>query len=208
MRTKKVDVKDKNLLVVGPLYNKLEKLYAIEPLVKDNSIVVLLGDICFPYEKYSDVPSRIEQMKLFMEGKDAHYVLGDKDLVYMQKTFAAHADTHDWLAVQPLAVRFVFENQTSALVVHGGILPRHTTWGEISDDLEISFITNVPTINKPWHRVYNGRFGYVLSSHPATKENEAVKYEHSISLDTNAHETDKVAVQEFTEKGLGETFYI
>lgn len=208
MRTKKVDVKDKNLLVVGPLYNKLEKLYAIGPLVKDNSIVVLLGDICFPYEKYSEVPSRIEQVKLFMEGKDAHYVLGDKDLVYMQKTFATHADTHDWLAVQPLAVRFVFENQTSALVTHGGILPRHTTWGEISDDLEIAFITNVPTINKPWHRVYNGRFGYVLSSHPATKENEAVKYEHSISLDTNAHETDKVVVQEFTEKGLGETFYI
>lgn len=208
MRTKKIDVKNKSLLVVGPLYDKLDKLYALNTLITKDHIVVFLGDICYPYKTYSDVPSRINIIKTFLENKDAHYVLGDKDLVYMQKTFASNADTSDWLALQPTAIRFMFENQTSALVVHGGILPRHTTWREITDDLEISFINNIPTINKPWHKIYNGRFGYVLSSHPASKDKLVEKHNNSISLDTEAYETDKVAVQEFNEKGLGQTFYI
>lgn len=208
MRTKKIDVKNKSLLVVGPIYNKLDKLFQLQNMIDENKIVVLLGDVCYPYDKYSDVPPRINTIKTFLEGKDGHYILGDKDLIYMQKTFAAHADITDWLSNQPTAVRFVFQNQTSALIVHGGILPRHTTWGEINDDLEISFITNIPSINKPWQKVYNGRFGYVLSSHPSNKENTVEKYAHAISLDSNAHETDKLIVQEFNEKGLGQTFYI
>lgn len=208
MRTKKIDIKNKSLLVVGPLYNKLDKLYALTQLLSEDKVIVFIGDICFPYEKYSDIPPRINVIREFIEGKDAHYILGDKDLTYMQKTFSSNVEGHDWLALQPVAVRFMFENQSSALILHGGILPTHTTWGELTDDLEISFITNVPSIKKPWHKLYNGRFGYVISSHPANSENNVENYKHSTSLDTNAHQTDKVAVQEFTEKGLGQTFYI
>lgn len=208
MRTNKIDVKDKSLLVVGPLYNKMDKLFALTPLIKEDSIVVFLGDIAYPFNKFSDVPPRIETIKTFMEGKDCHYVLGDKDLIYMQKTFSSSADTHEWLSKQSTAIRFMFDNGTSVLAVHGGILPRHTTWGEVNSDLEISFITEVTSIKKSWHKLYNGRFGYVVSSHLANKDNKVEIHKHSISLDTNAHESDVVAVQEFTKNGLGQTFYI
>lgn len=208
MRSEKFDIKDKTLLVVGPLYNQMDKLYALRPMIKENHIVVFLGDICFPYQKFSEVVPRVHTIKEFMTGITAHYVLGDKDLLYMRKTINSHTDTHDWLGQQNLAIRFVFPNNTSALIVHGGILPKHTTWSEINNDVEVAFISNLPQIKKSWHNSYNGRFGYVLSSHPAAKDNEVEKSKHSISLDTNAHESGKLAVQEFTEKGLGETIYI
>lgn len=208
MKTKKIDAGPKTLLVISPLYDKLDKLLILESMIKDNHIIVLLGDSCFPYTKHNEVPPRINQIKLFMENKDAHYVLGDKDLIFMQKTALTHEDNFQWLGEQPSAIRFMFDNQTSALIVHGGILPKHTTWGELNTDLEVSFIKNIPNSNKNWHEIYNGRFGYCLSSHPANQENMIQKYNHSVSLDTSAHETDRVAVQEFSEKGLGQTFYI
>lgn len=208
MRSKKIDVKNKSLLVVSPLYNKTDKLYAINSLINENRTIAFLGDTCHPYDKFSEVPPRINQIREFMEGKDAHYVLGDKDLTYAQKTFSTHVDNREWLALQQGIIKFVFQNQTSALVLHGGILPRHTTWSELVNDMEVVFIANNPSVNKPWHKQYNGRFGYVLSAHGATNPGEVEMFNHSIALDTLAYESNKVAVQEFTENGLGETFYV
>lgn len=207
MRTKKVDIKNKTLMVVGPLYNKLDKLSALENLLDDSKVLVFLGDTCFPYEKHSDIAPRIDKIKSFMESKDAHYILGDKDLIYMEKTFNS-TNYNSWLSFQHTAIRFMFDNQVSVMVLHGGILPQHTTWDEVSGDLEIAFISNFKQINKPWHTSYNGRFGYILSSHPANKNKDIEKYTHSISLDTDAYETDKVAVQEYSKNGLGKTHWI
>jgi hypothetical protein len=208
MKSEKIEAKDKTLLVVSPLYNKMDKLYPLNNLITEKHIVIFLGDICFPFERYSDIPQRVNAMTLFMEGKNCFYIIGDKDFTYMKKALNTHADACDWLGAQHLAVRFTFENNTSALIVHGGVLPKHTTWSEVNNDIEVSFIADLPEVKKPWHCAYNGRFGYILSAHTALEDNLKQKYKHSISLDTKAFESNIIAVQEFSANGVGETIYI
>lgn len=208
MRSKKIDLKDSNLLIVGPLYNKTNKLSQLEQMIKSNHTVIFMGDTCFPYEKFSEVSSRLNEIKSFMENKNAHYILGDKDLLYMNKTFSTDAENHKWIISQQVAIRCMFDNQTSVLLTHGGIWPKHTTWDELTRDFEIAFISNLPEVKQPWHKGYNGRFGYVISAHPGNKSYEVQKFNHSMALDTDAYESDKVAVVEYGPNGLVEINYI
>lgn len=83
------------------------------------------------------------------------------------------------------------------------MLPKHKSVEDLNNDLEISFVND----NK-WHKKYKGQLGYIVTSHPSSSDNKVKIYNHSISLDTKCHETDILAVQEITNKGLGQTFYL
>lgn len=191
------------LFIVGPIYNKIDKLPLIEKFAEGRTII-FLGDISYPNESYGKTSERIGQLRSFCDERRALYVIGDKDLVYMKRIVNSHADTYDWLGQQKKVFRFSFANNTNLVVVHGGILPTHKTWQEIQTDPEAVFLNKID--GKPWQESYDGRFGYVISSHPTTKE---VKfYNNCLSLDTECFESDKLATQVFGPNGAGETFYL
>jgi hypothetical protein len=204
------DINDERLLIVGPLYDRLEKLTSLKQICQPNDILVFLGDTCYPYKNTTEVVKRLNELTTFFEGKTSYYLLGEKDLLFKSQIKTAHSDAYDWLHYKLLGVRFIYNNQSSVLMIHGGILPKHRKLSDLNNDPEVSFITETgEEIN--WHKKYDGRFGYVISSHPASKEAEGAKvghYKYSSSLDTLCYESGILAVQEFTCKGLGQTFYL
>ncbi len=200
---KTLEMGNSELFVVGPIYNKIDKLPLIEKFAEDKTIV-FLGDVSYPNDSFGKISERIGLLRSFCDAKRCFYVLGDKDLLYMKQIVNSHADTHDWLSQQKKALRFSFANNTNLVIVHGGILPSHKDWKELQTDPESSFVTNFN--EKPWQESYDGRFGYVISSHPVHEE---VKfYNNSLSLDTLCHESDKLATQIFGPKGAGQTIYL
>lgn len=139
-----------------------------------------------------------------METYKSFYILGDKDLLLMKDIYTTHADTYDWLNQQSVAIRFTYANNSNVMVLHGGITPKHKTLKDLNSDLELSFVNNnLPESKTTWHKNYDGRFGYVISSHPANKKLKPELYNFSMSLETK---DDSLIVQEFNEMGLGETF--
>lgn len=208
MQIRNIQLKNQRLLIVGPIYNRTDKLAALEKFYNPGDILVFIGDIAYPYKYFSDVTKRIHELQGFAEGKKFFYILGDKDLLFMKQTYTSHADTYDWFNQQTIAIRFTFENNSSVLVLHGGIMMKHKILEELNGDLELSFVNNLPDSKKNWHKNYDGRFGYVVSSHPANKKNKPEMYNYSSSLDTNCHESNILVVQELNDKGVVETFEI
>ncbi len=171
-------------------------------------MVVLLGDIGHPCVTFNDVSDRLKEVRGFMENKKAFYILGDKDLLYMKKTYGSNADTHDWFSLQRKALRFSFSNNSAVLVVHGGILPTHKTWNEVQVDNESAFVSYLIDTETTWHHSYDGRFGYIASSHTYPGDPTVRIYNHSISLDTECYKTDVLAAQIIGPNGLCETLYV
>jgi UDP-2,3-diacylglucosamine pyrophosphatase LpxH len=201
MKIRKIKLQEERILVVGPIYDKIDKLYAINDLCQKDDIVVFLGDIAHPYQNTIDIMKRITTLMTFCEGKNTHYILGDYDFIFKNKASSSNLDACDWFARQLLGVRFTYANDTNILVIHGGILAKHKKLEDLEQDPEISFVKN-------WHTKYDGRFGYVVASHPAAKNNKIKTYNYSASLDTLCYESNVLAVQAINNKGLGETFYI
>lgn len=203
LKIQNFNINEERILIIGPIYDRTEKLFALNLLCKPNDILVFLGDVCYPYKNTAEVVKRLNELTTFFEGKKSYYVLGDHDLVFKSQVASSNADAYDWLDYKMLGVRFTFKNNTNLLVIHGGILPKHKKMSDLDDDPEISFVTETGD-KKNWHKIYNGRFGYVVSSHPPTKDNQIKTYKYSTSIDTK----DVLAVQEFTKTGLGQTFYL
>lgn len=203
-----IELKDKTVLAVGPINDQMDKLILLDKLYDSKKVLVFMGDLCFPFNKTEEVITRLREFQNFVEGKNYFYVMGDKDLIFMKKIYSSHHDTYRWLATQPKFVRFMFPNNTALLMLHGGILSKHKALKDIATDLEASFVNGDPNSPDNWHKAYQGQFGYVLASHPATSDNTVKIYKYSASLDTNCHSSKVLAVQEFTKDGLAETIYI
>jgi len=207
MIEKTLELGSRELLVVGPIYDKVEKLPLLSKLVQDK-LVIFLGDACYPYKSIPEAVARLNELRSFIEENKALYLLGDKDLVFMKKICNSNVDTYDWLSSQRKALRFSFNNGSNVLLIHGGILPRHSTWNQAQTDTESAFVSQNKETGKNWHEEYDGRFGYAISSHTYPVSSEVKTFNHSASLDTNCYETDKLAVQTFGPSGLCETLYI
>ncbi len=204
---KTLEIGNQELLVIGPLYNKVDKLPLLEKHAKGR-LVVFLGDIGYPCVTFNDVSERLKAVRGFIDGKRAFYILGDKDLSYMKKVYGSNADTYDWMSLQRKALRFSFANNSNVLVVHGGVLPTHKTWNEVQNDVESAFVSYLKDTETTWHHSYDGRFGYVISSHTYAGDPTVKIYNHSMSLDTECHQTDILAAQIVGPDGLGETLYV
>lgn len=208
MQTRNVKLSSQRLLVVGPIRKQIDKLIAVEKIYQPKDIVVFIGDISDPSSPalMAQVTNRLHQLQIFMEGKQSYYILGDKDLLLMKSIYTSHADTYDWFNQQSIAIRFNYANNSNIMVLHGGITSKHKTLEDLNNDLELSFVNNIlPESKGTWHKNYDGRFGYIISSHPVNKKNKPELYNFSMSLETA---TDTLIIQEFNDKGLGETFQI
>lgn len=136
----------------------------------------------------------------------------------------------EWMDKQQLALTFKFANNTYLTVVHGGVLPLHT-WDDIFSDIEVCYIRNVDekgkTIKKvwkkidgkdalvpeksgglPWHRLYDGRFGYIASGHDAQRDGVPKFYNYSCNLDTAVYDTGILTAQIFSENGREELIMV
>lgn len=208
MKTRNVQLNSQRLLVVGPIYNRTDKLFLLDKLCKPDDRIVFLGDVSLPYKSKSEVTKRIQEIQAFSESHKSFYVLGDEDLLFMKDSYVSHADAYDWFNQQSITIRFTYKNNSNVMVVHGGIPTKNKTLESLDNDLELIFESKSSNAKKKWHKTYDGRFGYVVSSHPPVQSDKAEIHNHSMSLDSQCHTKEVLLVQEVNDKGLGETFSI
>ncbi len=135
-----------------------------------------------------------------------------------------------WWKERPLSYTFEFHNGSLVTVVHAGVTPS-MTWDDLENNSEVCYVRDVDAQGmiplkwiteddkkvliksreggKPWHEVYDGRFGYIVSGHAAIKTGIPKFYNFSCNIDSACYETGILSCQIFTEDGkLGELIQV
>lgn len=198
-----IDVGENNVIIVAPIYNKIDKLAKIENFISKNTILILNGDVCYPYENIQEIENRISVLDAFIKKYSAHYLIGNKDLLYLSNN-KYNNFIKKWVDRQKLTLTIKFNNNTTTTILHGGITKSMKSFDDLNT-LEVCFVDKID--NKLWHEYYNGRFGDIISSNP--NSNEGIKFfNHSISLDNLSYETDKLYIIEYDKYAQLKYYYV
>jgi hypothetical protein len=149
------------VLVVGPIYNKLDKLNEIQKLLPEFDQVVINGILALGDYSYSineKVLTRLDE--LLATGKVVCN-MGGADLL-----FASKLDPLDprekWISSKPNVVLIDFGGSFQCIVVGGGIPSHITSLDQLMDNVEVSFAPHP-------HQTYSGGLGYVICNTPLTQ---------------------------------------
>lgn len=175
-----------NVLIIGSVYDKIEKLR--EKVDKDNYDLILLnGNICFPSDDISSIKERIDIVNEIISHK-VIYISGRKDFESINSLNEEFITS--WVLSNPNVVFLHFKNGSKIIVMDGGIHP-NMNLKEIQNSVEISFVSKINGI--PWHKYYNGRFGYIISNKP--EENDVNYYGYSAQIGTEYDSNKTFAVE-------------
>lgn len=155
----------KNVLVVGPIYNRLDKLDELEKILSDFDYVVINDNISFGSENYYSVESSINRRNDLLSTGKVVYNVGGADLIYAGKLDIldpVQSKIEKWIRARPNVVLIDFNGSFQCLVVDGGIPSHITTQEQLTDNIEVSFAPHS-------HETYSGGLGYVICNSPLTK---------------------------------------
>jgi hypothetical protein len=191
----------KKILVIGPIYDKIGKLSAIETIAPKYDWLVFNGGICFPDEEQA-AKSRIDQMRQFISMHNAIYIAGRTDYLFANKT--KDKEMSGWIFSCPNVGIFEFPTRF-LLVMDGGIPNNIQSRNQLYDNLEASFVSKIDDL--PWHELYNGCVGYVIANNPLTTGIPQY-YSHSMRLGNFYNSSSKIYAQEADEIGLKQIILI
>lgn len=164
------------ILVVGPLYDKIEKLAKLEEIALEYDWIIFNSGLLYPSHDLDQVKERIEKLREFIVKYKAAYLVGRTDYTLMAQT--RDKDIEHWVNGS-YNVAFADFTSRGVVILDGGIPESVSKRGELFTNLEISFVSQIN--GKPWHDSYNGRVGYVISNNPM-QEHIPVYYKHSMQL--------------------------
>jgi len=126
-----------------------------------------------------------------------------------------------WWSNQPFVISFEFPLGNVVTVLHAGVTPK-MTGVSLKNDIEVVYVRDVDENGKmipliwndsrtvlapaksggqPWHELYDGRFGYIVSGHVAQKDGVPKFYNHSANIDSGVYESGILTGQVFTPNG-------
>src|SRR5271154_4036970 len=111
-----------NLLVVGPIYNKLDKLDEIEKLLPQYDWIVFNDNISFTDSNISSVVSQIKRMDRLLASGKVVYNVGNMDLTMANKMDIWDPDQltiAEWIRNKPNVVIADFDGSFQAVVLSG-----------------------------------------------------------------------------------------
>ena len=190
------------ILVVGPLYDKIDKLSRLSDLALEYDWIIFNGGLCYPSDDIEQVKDRIVKMKQFITAHQAAYLVGRSDYLLLTKT--KDRDIENWVNGSYNVVLLDFSSR-GVVVTDGGIPDWITKRTELLDCLEASFLSRVD--GKPWHETYNGRIGYVITNNPLTDKHPKY-YRHSMQLGNSYSPENAVYAVEVDEIGLKKTIVL
>jgi predicted phosphodiesterase len=218
------------IAVVGDIHEHEEQFDLILNKINPSQemFFVSVGDI---YDKgYGTrvAQSIIDKIRYFSERGCGFMVRGNHELKKVQKALQnkCMTDQLTWVDKQPLALSFIFDNGARVTIVHGGVSPNHT-WSDLDFDIETSYIRSLDESGKmikmkrvnnkyqpekpggiPWHKMYDGRFGYIISGHEPLKNGLPSFYNYSSNIDTACYETGIMTCQIVNDKGIDNFFSV
>lgn len=189
--------KIKKILVVGPLYDNTNKLKNIKNYINQYDLIVLNGNISFPFNNF-DFKNRIKLIDELLATNKIIYNIGNLDY----KISLDEECVAEWLKDKPNVINLNFDRGANIIITNGGI---SDTIKNLYNNLEASFVNLIN--NKPWHELYDGRFGRVISNLPLDDSPSFYNYSARIGTKYSANNT-KVYAQEVSSKGLLNTIEV
>ena len=215
--------RDKELLITGDIH---ENEYLFDKLIQqtnigDKRILVVIGDVWNIHESGIS-KSIIRKIARLSAAGWAYMIKGNHEQKIINKNREPSMEV-EWCRTLPLILNFIFTNLNNISVVHGGVTPFHTR-ENVSTDPEVMYIRTLDENNKPvpvqwidgklqpqkngiaWHEVYDGRFGYMISSH-GSDEAPIKHFKHSCSINSRCYKNKGIIGQVVSSQGtLGKVY--
>jgi len=181
-----------NALIIGAAYDKIDKLNEIINK-EDHEYTIINGNVLYPLANILSMKKRIEDINKITSSR-VIYVSGRRDFEAIKSL--NDENISKWVLSHPNIVFLRFKNGSKIIVMDGGVTPEMNT-KDIQNSLEISFVSKIDSI--PWHRYYNGRFGYIISNRP--ESNNIKCYGYSAHIGTE-YENNKIFTVEVNKFGI------
>jgi hypothetical protein len=190
---------NQKVLIVGPLYDKFEKILKIKQIQDNYQFIIFNGNISYPFISNEDLESKID---ILDQNSNWIFNVGKHDLKILLNTQLSNK-IKTWISNKPNVIIIEFINKTNLIVLDGGILPSFSKT-DLLDNLEVTFVSHFN--NESWHKSYGGSYGYVISNNPLNNGNPEF-YNYSMQLG-NTYDSGKIYAQEADEYGLKETILL
>lgn len=179
-----------NVLIIGSIHGKINKL---KEIISENDYdnIIINGNICYPIDGYQTVINKIEEMKKIITNK-VIYISGRKDFETIK--MLNNDSISNWVLSNPNVIFLLFKNGSKMVVMDGGIIPKMSL-KDIQNSIEISFVSKINGI--PWHRYYNGRFGYIISNRPESNNVNYYGYSAQIGTEYGSNKIFAVVANKF-----------
>lgn len=191
------------ILVVGSIYDKIDKLKNAISLKDNYDLIIINGNACYPNDNLNMVRDRVELIDQYLQTGKIIYNVGQFDLHLINK-LEENDPLKKWIEERPNIILISFQNQSSLIVTSGGLTPQINK-KNLYDNLELSFVSYIQ--NEPWHKLYGGSLGYVISNNPLTKK-EPQFYNYSAQIGNIYYELTQVYAQEADQFGLKKTILL
>jgi predicted phosphodiesterase len=210
------------ITVFGDLHEHhehFEKLLAQLDLGPEH-LLVCLGDIYDKGHGPEVAEDLTAQLKKLVEQGVAYVIRGNHEQRHIRRKNMTPGI--QWFATLPTPLPFRFHNGTRLVVVHGGVIPKHS-WDDLRRSVDTLYVRTVdergkyvPLIWKEidgkqdlvpakdgqvWHELYDGRFGYIISGHDAQADGVPKFYRYSCNIDTKVYRTGILTAITYSEKG-------
>lgn len=197
MRARVLSAKNK-VLVVGPVYNLVDKIAAVQSIIDSYEYVIFNGNLLYPLD--NGVESRIELINNLLQSGKVIYNVGNYDLKCLENDKVNY-----WLKDHSNVIFINYPSQTSFIITCGGVTPNMNR-EILMNNLETSFVSLLH--DRSWHLDYGGGYGYIISNNPLTKK-EPEFYNFSAQIG-NQYCGDKTNVyaQEIDQYGLKKTILL
>lgn len=199
------------LAILGDCHEHSEAfLRACDGLLDGQTWLVSLGDV---YDKgYGQEFGDLITNKLIKlnESGIGFAVRGNHELKKIRANKTNLSSELSWWNSQPVCISFDFWNGAKITVVHAGFVPGLKDLNDIN--LDVCYVREVdedgkhiPMIWKTendrkklvkakdngidWHKLYDGRFGYVVAGHASQVDGIPKFYNYSANIDTEAFNT-------------------
>lgn len=194
------------ILIIGPIYDKIEKLNKIKELSQNYDYIIFNGSLCYPYDDLELVKTRIAKFNEQFNTYKSIYVVSHYDLLLAKLLYDnnKNKEIFKWIMSKPNIVLINFKNQTNMIVTNGGII-KSMTRESLSNDIETTFISKID--NEPWHKKYVGKNGYVVSNNPLTNQKPKF-YPFSVQIGNVYNEKVQIYAQEAGPYGLKKTILL
>src|SRR5574339_716641 len=116
----------RKILVVGPVYNKIDKLQKAASLIPNYDYVIFNGGLCYPNHDLSEVRQRIKQMEEITKSRKSIYNISSHDIKLAASLDEAKKDSDiiQWIWSKPNVVIIEFASQSTMIITGGGVTPQ------------------------------------------------------------------------------------
>lgn len=195
------------ILVIGSIYDQFSKITNNKLDMDDYELVIVNGNLCYPFDDLSSVKNRISLMQELELKRKYIYNLGAYDLKLLQilSEDLGNKDVKNWIKSKPNIIKVNFINQTSIIIVNGGLPCKLPTECSLTDNIEVSFMSYID--DKPWQNYYSGQLGYVISNYPLSNDPPHF-YPYALQMGMKYCADTPVYAQEADQYGLKNTILL